>query len=166
MNDLELQALLCSINAHKYQFRNNEKPYVFHPIRVAELVRKDTLESYIIAAAYLHDVLEDTIYSIRDFSISVVDIVELLTKEKGMSKIDAIYKLSVSNEAILIKMADRLDNFSEISKFRNEYIKKSSVIESTKLLLDVAKQNGLNNTNVYISLKSLCNDIGVFNVNQ
>jgi len=53
-----------SVDAHKNQRRKSGEPYVFHPISVAKIVAsKIGLDATCIAAALLHDVIEDTDYS-------------------------------------------------------------------------------------------------------
>ena len=67
--DIELirDALDLAIDAHKDQYRKSGEPYIFHPISVAKIAaEKIGLDSIGIASALLHDVVEDSKYSIKD----------------------------------------------------------------------------------------------------
>lgn len=67
MADILDQALVLAINAHKGQFRKGTQiPYILHPIEAAAIVGTMTTDEEIIAAAALHDVLEDTETTIEE----------------------------------------------------------------------------------------------------
>ena len=57
-----------AIKAHKGQVRKNEKdkPMIMHPVSVAELLEEYGYDDNVVAAGYLHDVVEDTKYTIED----------------------------------------------------------------------------------------------------
>ena len=79
------EALAFAVEAHKGQKDKGKKPYIYHPIYVAEHVEGDIAKS----VAYLHDVVEDTKYTLEDlrnagFSDEIVDAVDVLTKRDGM----------------------------------------------------------------------------------
>ena len=64
--DLIRNALDIAIDAHKDQYRKSGEPYIFHPISVAKIVaEKIGLDANSIAAALLHDVVEDSEYNIE-----------------------------------------------------------------------------------------------------
>ncbi len=119
------KAFDLSVEAHASQRRKSGEPYIYHPIAVAKIVADEIgLGATSIAAALLHDVVEDTEYTIEDiekmFGSVVAQIVNGLTKISSLKeKRDSIqaenYKkllLTLSNDAraILIKIADRLHN--------------------------------------------------------
>ena len=84
-------AFNTSVDAHKNQRRKSGEPYVFHPIAVAKIVAsKIGLDATCIAAALLHDVIEDTEYSektIKDiFGRKITKIVVGLTKISNYQK--------------------------------------------------------------------------------
>lgn len=165
MIDLKTQALLFAVNAHSGQFRKDDvTPYVTHPIRVAYLTNLayDTSENT-IAAAYLHDVMEDCphVDITKEFPEGVVDIVELLTKKDGMSKLDAVDQVRYDVRACIIKMADRLDNITDRNVFGKEYKTRRSVIKSTKRLLHIAEDFALTDVILYRLLVSELLSIGV-----
>jgi len=72
---LSTQALILATKAHDGTYRksNDKVPYIIHPIRVAEVVAQYTNNDNIIAAAYLHDVVEDTDFAIDAFPKEVQD---------------------------------------------------------------------------------------------
>jgi (p)ppGpp synthase/HD superfamily hydrolase len=124
---------------HKGQPRKNGDEYISHPIGVAELVikyKKSHNIDVLTAAAYLHDVLEQTdatYYELVDlFGYDVASIVMELTTNEEMK--DAIgkerylaYKLKhMTSWALVIKLCDRLHNISDLDlqdeSFRNRYI--------------------------------------------
>jgi len=69
--------------AHERTYRKSGEPYIFHPLRVAEILAKMGVESTIIAAALLHDVLEDSDFTFDDLakrtSLTVAQLVDAVT---------------------------------------------------------------------------------------
>ena len=115
-----------AVDAHKDQRRKSGEAYIFHPIAVAKIVASEIgLDATSIAAALLHDVVEDTEYTLKDieqmFGETVARIVDGLTKisnlqsEKDVSlQAENFRKMLLTlNEdvrVIIIKIADRLHN--------------------------------------------------------
>ena len=66
--NLKERAKLFAINAHMEQVRNSEpdKPMIIHPISVGMLLEEYGYDDTVVAAGYLHDVVEDTNYTIED----------------------------------------------------------------------------------------------------
>ena len=119
-----------AVNAHRNQRRKSGEPYVLHPISVAKIVAHQIgLDATSIAAALLHDVVEDTEYSFDDieklFGSDVMKIVEGLTKISKLSK-ESNVSLQAENfrkllltlnddiRVIIIKIADRLHNMQTL----------------------------------------------------
>ncbi|QLE00120.1 bifunctional (p)ppGpp synthetase/guanosine-3',5'-bis(diphosphate) 3'-pyrophosphohydrolase [Galbibacter sp. BG1] len=115
-----------AVDAHKDQRRKSGEAYIFHPIAVAKIVAQQIgLDATAIAAALLHDVVEDTSYTLEDmerlFGETVARIVDGLTKISQMTSEQDI-SLQAENfrkmlltlnddvRVILIKIADRLHN--------------------------------------------------------
>ncbi len=115
-----------AVDAHKDQRRKSGEAYIFHPIAVAKIVAsKIGLDAVSIAAALLHDVVEDTPYTLQDiermFGETVARIVDGLTKISHLNK-----DMDISQQAenfrkmlltlhddvrvIIIKIADRYHN--------------------------------------------------------
>ena len=124
--DLIRQAFEVAVEAHSEQRRKTGEPYIYHPIAVAKIVAYEIgLGATSIAAALLHDVVEDTHYTIEDieqlFGETIARIVNGLTKISRLNKekdasIQAenfrkmLLTLHDDVRVILIKIADRLHN--------------------------------------------------------
>ncbi len=118
-------------DAHKGIRRRSGEPYIMHPLAVATIVSQEIgLGSTSISAALLHDVVEDTDYTVEDieaqFGEKIARIVSGLTKisggifgEKASLQAENFRKLLLTmNEdirVVLIKMADRLHNMRTLS---------------------------------------------------
>ncbi|MBR5893648.1 MAG: bifunctional (p)ppGpp synthetase/guanosine-3',5'-bis(diphosphate) 3'-pyrophosphohydrolase [Bacteroidaceae bacterium] len=126
------EAYLFAKEAHKEQRRKSGEPYVMHPLAVARIVAEELgLGVEPIIAAFLHDVAEDTQYTIDDikekFGEDVAFLVNVVTKKKK-SRYDASkqidnYKqmldsLQYDIRALLIKLADRLHNMRTLNSMR------------------------------------------------
>ncbi|MBD3408402.1 MAG: HD domain-containing protein [Candidatus Lokiarchaeota archaeon] len=156
--DIIQKARMRAKKAHHGQTRKGSAaPYFTHPEAVAQLVQESGGSDYLIAAAYLHDVLEDTNTPIHDFPDEVRNVVEKLTHKGGYAhaKIDAIKKLEGDKDAILVKLADRLHNLSDSSFKRDRYASRKSVQQSTNILLAMAVDAGLAHTKVFRDLDKL-----------
>jgi GTP pyrophosphokinase len=156
--DLIRNALDIAIDAHKNQYRKSGEPYIFHPISVAKIVaEKIGLDANSIAAALLHDVVEDSEYNIEKiksvFGEKIARIVEGLTKISKLKK-DKIISIQAENfrkmlltlnddvRVILIKIADRLHNMRTMDSMSYEkQIKISS--ETLYIYAPIAHRIGL-----------------------
>jgi guanosine-3',5'-bis(diphosphate) 3'-pyrophosphohydrolase len=119
------KAFNLAVEAHKNMRRKSGEPYIYHPIAVAHIAAKEIgLGTTSIICALLHDVVEDTDYSLNDieklFGKKVAKIID------GLTKIQDVFDKNVSMQAenfrkmlltlsddvrvILIKLADRLHN--------------------------------------------------------
>lgn len=141
-NELEIQALAFARKSHGEQKRKyKDELYVEHLIRVAETVRSVAHTPEMIAAAYLHDVVEDTPVSLRQvamtFGKKVGSLVEELTDEFTKEKYPHLNRrwrkkketeriAKISWDAKTIKLADIIDNLPGISQndpgFARKYI--------------------------------------------
>ncbi len=114
-----LKALDTAIRAHEGQFRKkSEIPYIYHPLNVAcHLFAMGVKDDEVIAAALLHDVVEDTDYGYDDLPVSdrCKAIVKLLTKEEGYDEKRYYEGISKNSDAALIKCADRCSNITTMS---------------------------------------------------
>ena len=158
--DIELirDALDVAIDAHKDQYRKSGEPYIFHPISVAKIAaEKIGLDSIGIASALLHDVVEDSKYSIKDiesrFGETIAKIVSGLTKISKLKK-DKILSIQAENfrkmlltlnddvRVILIKIADRLHNMQTMNFMPSEKQTKISS-ETLYIYAPIAHRIGL-----------------------
>ncbi|WBL23490.1 RelA/SpoT family protein [Zunongwangia sp. HRR-M8] len=125
-----------AVDAHKDQRRKSGEAYIFHPISVAKIVASEIgLDATSIAAALLHDVVEDTSYTLDDlermFGETVAKIVDGLTKISSLKK-DKDVSLQAENfrkmlltlnddiRVIIIKIADRLHNMQTMDAMRRD----------------------------------------------
>ncbi len=129
------KAFDVAMDAHKDQRRKSGEAYFFHPIAVAKIVASEIgLGATAIAAALLHDVVEDTPITVEDiekmFNPKVAQLVEGLTK---ISKVQKEMNVSMQAEnfrkmlftlnddvrVILIKIADRLHNMQTLDNMED-----------------------------------------------
>ena len=133
--------------AHAGQKRKSGEPYIVHPITVASIVAKELmLGANPVIAAFLHDVVEDTDYTMDDiqqrFGDDVAFLVRVVTKQSKelyeVSKQVDNFKQMLNSihfdiRALLIKLADRLHNMRTLgsSQQRGGYGCGRDVIEQT-----------------------------------
>lgn len=109
-------ALKLCFEAHKNQTDKSGMPYVFHPFHLAEQMKgEDTT-----IAALLHDVVEDTDYTIADlkqmgFPTNVLEALELLTHNDGTPYMEYVAKIKDNPIAKAVKLAD-LEHNSDLSR--------------------------------------------------
>ena len=171
-NDFEIEQIQKAYEfaneAHKNVRRRSGEPYMLHPIAVAKIVVSDIGLGYkSIVAALLHDVVEDTAFTVEDisrlFGAKIASLVDGLTKiktvldnhEKNISD-DAEYSRSMQAEnfkrilltlnddarVVLIKLADRLHNCRTI-EFMPEYKRDKILSETMFIFIPLAHRLGL-----------------------
>lgn len=132
--DLErlIAAFRLARKAHQNQKRKTGEPYILHPIAVANIAAEELmLDVNPVMAAFLHDVVEDTSYTLDDirnqFGDDVAFLVDVVTKRKkdkyrSTKQIDNFRQMLDSFQydirAMLIKLADRLHNMRTLSSMR------------------------------------------------
>jgi guanosine-3',5'-bis(diphosphate) 3'-pyrophosphohydrolase len=125
--EIVLRAAAFAAEKHRNQRRKDEEasPYINHPIQLAYiLVQADIEDPIVLAAALLHDTLEDT-NATRDeieivFGYEVANIVAECSDDKSLSKLDRKqaqidHAASISHKAKLVKLADKIANVSDIN---------------------------------------------------
>src|SRR3954466_5653135 len=145
--DLLRRAFLFAANAHEGQQRRSGEDFVLHPWGAAKICAQLRLDDETIAAALLHDVVEDTDVDLdevrSEFGDEIAKLVEGVTKltrvqfqSREQAEAENYRKLIVAMAAdvrvILIKLADRLHNLREI-----EYLGKQKQIQKAKETLEV-----------------------------
>ena len=140
--NMEARAQALASSAHKDQ-KYGVQPYVAHLSDVVRRVKQITNDPEIIAAAWLHDTIEDTTITYgdieRQFSKNVADMVWAVTgvgQDRAAKMANAIEKIARTPGADLVKSADRLSN-AAASKADNP-----SWQEATResLLMTIGKQ--------------------------
>ena len=162
------RAFLLAKEAHKGVRRRSGEPYIIHPIEVAIIcVREIGLGKKSVVASLLHDVVEDTEYTVEDisriFTPKIASMVDGLTKMAGVYKNDTteqaeyfrkvLLTLSDDVRVIIIKIADRLHNMRTLGAMpRNKQIKITS--ETIYLFVPLAYRLGLHA--IKSELEDLC----------
>ena len=159
-----------AVDAHRNQRRKTGEAYIFHPLAVARIVANEIgLDSISIAAALLHDVVEDTKYTIEEIENqlgpSVAKIVDGLTKISHLKK-DTDISLQAENfrkmlltlnddiRVIIIKIADRLHNMQTLEVMPEEKQLKTSS-ETMYIYAPLAHRIGLYNVKTELEDLSL-----------
>lgn len=156
--ELITRAYELAKSAHHGVRRLSGEPYMMHPLSVARIVVKEIgLGSTSICAALLHDVVEDTDYTVEDierlFDKKIATIVEGLTKlsggvfaDKAMKQAENVRKLvlTMSDDirVMLVKLADRLHNMRTLSAQRPEKQRKIAA-ETQYIYAPMAHRLGL-----------------------
>ena len=164
------KAFDVAVEAHKDQRRKSGEAYIFHPIAVAKIVASEIgLGATSIAAALMHDVVEDTEISVKDieqmFNPKIAQLVEGLTKiaqvktEQGVSMQAENFRkmLLTLNEdvrVILIKIADRLHNMQTMESMV-DYKQAKIASETLYIYAPLAHRLGLYN------IKTQLEDLGL-----
>jgi GTP diphosphokinase / guanosine-3',5'-bis(diphosphate) 3'-diphosphatase len=164
------KAFDVAMDAHKDQRRKSGEAYFFHPIAVAKIVASEIgLGATAIAAALMHDVVEDTPITVEDiermFNSKVAQLVEGLTK---ISKVQKEMNVSMQAEnfrkmlftlnddvrVILIKIADRLHNMQTLDKME-DYKQVKIASETLYIYAPLAHRLGL------YKIKNKLEDLGL-----
>lgn len=153
------KAFKIANEAHWNMRRKSGEPYVIHPISVAKIVNQEIgLGAKSIAVALLHDVVEDTEYSLedveRDFGSKIASLIDGLTKISGTYNKETSSSLQAENfrkmlltlsddlRVILIKIADRLHNMRTLDSMP-EHKKMKVAGETIFLYAPLAHRLGL-----------------------
>ena len=109
--DKTKKAMKLCFEAHKDQVDKSGMPYVFHPFHVAEQMKDEATT----IVALLHDVVEDTDYTLADiaamgFGQDIVDALALMTHDKNVPYLDYVAKIKDNPIARKVKLADLTHN--------------------------------------------------------
>ena len=150
------KAFYFAAEAHKDQRRRSGEPYIYHPIAVATIAAHDIgLGRTSIICALLHDVVEDTRYTLDDirerFGEKVERVVDGLTKFEQMDNVESmqaenfkkiITSMSYDIRVVLIKLSDRLHNMRTLDSMpKHKQLKIAS--ETSYLYAPLAYRLGL-----------------------
>lgn len=124
--NIKEKALKFAIDAHRGQVRKSdkEKPMIIHPINVGNILSEYGFDDNVIAAGYLHDVVEDTSYTIEDikeiFGNDIASLVigasepdkSLSWEERKQHTIDTVKHLDLRHKAVVC--ADKISNLEDL----------------------------------------------------
>jgi GTP pyrophosphokinase len=152
------RAFEFSESAHRGQFRKSGEPYITHPLAVASILSEWRLDAEGLAAALLHDVMEDTsvkrseiestfgkpVAAIVD-GLSKLDQIEFATREDAQAESFRKMLLAMARDVrvILIKLADRLHNMRTLDAMAPSH-RKRIARETMDIYAPIANRLGLN----------------------
>ena len=132
---------------HRNQLRKSGEEYLIHPVAVAEILAELGMDSETIAAGLLHDVIEDTPYTLeqmeKEFGSEVAELVDGVTKlsalkfeSKEERQAENLRKMFLAMakdiRVLIIKLADRLHNLRTIN-----YMTHEKIVEKCQETLDI-----------------------------
>ncbi len=154
-NSIVKKAHVFAEEAHRGIVRESGEPYIIHPIAVAYFVKEWGLDEISIAAAILHDVLEDTDHTHKELEITfgreVAEIVDGMTKLRNFKygenpDAENVRKLILSFakdiRVILIKLADRYHNMRTL-KYKTPEKQKEIAWETIEIYAPIAYRLGM-----------------------
>ncbi|WP_371327634.1 bifunctional (p)ppGpp synthetase/guanosine-3',5'-bis(diphosphate) 3'-pyrophosphohydrolase [Demequina sp. NBRC 110053] len=150
------QAYKVADRAHEGQQRKSGEPYIIHPIAVAQIIADMGLPDTVIAAALLHDVVEDTEYPLsqlrEEFGDEVAAFVDGVTKLDKVSYGDAaqaetvrkmVVAMAKDIRVLVLKLADRLHNARTWKHVSPESARRKAQ-ETLEIYAPLAHRMGLN----------------------
>jgi (p)ppGpp synthase/HD superfamily hydrolase len=153
-NSMEVRAQALATQAHKTQLYGTQ-PYMVHIEDVVRRVKQITTDPEIIAAAYLHDVVEDTDipleYIVKHFGQNVANMVWAVTgigSDRAAKMANAIEKIAQTPGSELVKSADRLSNAAAskaerkqklYQRYRDEHTNLSPVLGNNALAKELVR---------------------------
>jgi len=125
--EIVLRAAAFAAEKHRHQRRKDEEasPYINHPVQVAHILVQENVEDpEVLAAALLHDTIEDTNTSLEEleivFGYEIAVIVNECTDNKKLNKLERKqaqidHAAHISHKAKLVKLADKIANVNDIN---------------------------------------------------
>jgi guanosine-3',5'-bis(diphosphate) 3'-pyrophosphohydrolase len=167
-----LKAFEVGALAHQGQTRNSGEDYIMHPVAVAQILANMRMDHESIAAAILHDTIEDTPLSKEEieskFGLEIANLVDGVTKLDKMkfrtrSEADAesfrklMLAMSRDLRVIFIKLADRMHNMRTLDSM-SAHSRRRIARETLDIYAPIADRLGMNN------MKSDLEDMGFANL--
>ncbi len=157
--DLIERAYLVAEEGHRGQMRASGEKYIVHPLSVAKILAELEPDDTTIAAALLHDVVEDTLFTLDEIRDMFGDEIALLIdgvtklgkieyKSKEERQLETYRKMILATSkdirVIIIKLADRLHNMRTL-KFMREDKRKRIARETLEIYAPLANRLGISN---------------------
>ncbi len=161
------RAFHFSDSAHRGQFRKSGEPYITHPLAVASILSQWRLDAHGLAAALLHDVMEDTAVTKLELEskfgkpvadmvdgVSKLDQIEFTSREEAQAESFRKMLLAMAQDVrvILIKLADRLHNMRTLDAMAPTH-RRRIARETIDIYAPIANRLGLNA--LYVELQDL-----------
>lgn len=155
--DLLHRAYAYAKKAHDGQFRESGEPYIIHPCAIARILIDLGMDADTIAAALLHDVIEDTPVTYEqmaaEFSVEIADLVNGVTKLERIQfnsreefQAESLRKMFLAMardiRVLIIKLADRLHNMRTL-QYRPEQKRKITARETLEIYAPLAHRLGI-----------------------
>ncbi|RLT44704.1 MAG: bifunctional (p)ppGpp synthetase/guanosine-3',5'-bis(diphosphate) 3'-pyrophosphohydrolase [Chloroflexi bacterium] len=160
--DLILCAYLVASDAHSSQMRKTGEPYILHPLAVTKILSELYLDPDTLAAGLLHDVVEDSLYSLEylqtHFNAEIANLVDGVTKLNRIKELSNM-RHSVADEkaeslrkmflamvedvrVVLIKLADRLHNMRTLQG-QSDHARRRIARETLEIFAPLANRLGI-----------------------
>ena len=155
--DLIRRAFELCVDAHRGQYRKSKEEFYFHPFSVAKIIVGLGMDSESIAAALLHDVVEDTEIELEQiksmFGADVALIVDGVTKigriqyvSREQQQAESLRKMLIAMakdiRVIIIKLADRLHNMRTIDSMPDQK-QRDKALETIEVYAPIAHRLGI-----------------------
>ena len=133
------KALGFAHRKHKGQLDDCDLPYIYHPVQAAKILEMVVpKDENLIAAAYLHDTLEDTDTTyeelVKEFNKDIADLVNEVTHDGSKDQKGYYFPRLKTQRGIILKFADRLSNISRMDAWnenrKQHYLNKSKFWKS------------------------------------
>ncbi len=159
---LIVRAYMLASHAHRTQMRESGEPYILHPIAVAQILAELGMDPACVAAGLLHDVAEDTEYTIEyiaeHFGDEIAALVDGVTKLKRINemgsaragianhKAESLRKMFIAMvddvRVVIIKLADRLHNMRTLGS-QKEHKRRRIARETLEIFAPLANRLGI-----------------------
>jgi RelA/SpoT family (p)ppGpp synthetase len=160
--DQILRAYVVASHAHSHQMRKTGEPYILHPIAVTQILADLRLDPDTLTAALLHDVVEDSEFTIdyivKEFNPDVAELVDGVTKLKRIKELSNL-RHSVADEkaeslrkmflamvedirVVMIKLADRLHNMRTLQG-QSDHSRRRIARETLEIFAPLANRLGI-----------------------
>ena len=154
------KAYLYSKNAHSGQFRHSGKPFIVHPIAVADILADWRFDAASIIAALLHDVVEDTPITTEqikeEFGGDIASLVDGLSKISRLQDVDnnirdaenfrkLLLAAATDWRVLLIKLADRLHNMRTLHAVPSPEKRRAAADQTLEIYAPIAARLGVRN---------------------